>query len=451
MDPEMKSLIDEANRLHTDLKGRVAKVEERLAKQGERLGLDADGESKHNLLQMADKVAELEVNLQKMRNARQASALELPTDPREVKEGIRRGTLPFFEDPRDEASFLIRSSKSYRRALNAALRSGGDGFRQLRKEHHAVLTFQAIPDDVAGLIAPEVKAALSAEFEPGAGFLAPPTMEAAIDRFLLEVSPLSELARTVNIGTGSYEGLIRTTNRDTISQRGERQARTENTQTKRYEKRRIDVYESEASPALTQTIIEDSVVDLVAELQADAQEDFAVQEGKHFISGTGVNEPEGLMVSSELKQLASGSATTFTMDALKKLPQELKLGYRVGAHYLLSRSGLTTLMLFRNDSGAGAGTGDYMWQPSTQAGAPSLLNGYPWREMVDMDAVGANAYPVVFGNFQRAYRIVRRRGIRVLRDDLTDKPNVIFFMSKRYGGRVWIGEAAVKLKCATSL
>ena len=65
-----------------------------------------------------------------------------------------------------------------------------------------------------------------------------------------------------------------------------------------------------------------------------------------------------------------------------------------------------------------------------------------------MPDVGANAYPIAFGDFQRAYLVIDRIGIRVLRDPFTSKPNVLFYTTKRVGGGIQNFEAIKFLKCA---
>lgn len=56
--------------------------------------------------------------------------------------------------------------------------------------------------------------------------------------------------------------------------------------------------------------------------------------------------------------------------------------------------------------------------------------------------------PIAFGNFQRAYAIVDRIGIRSLRDPFTNKPYVHFYTTKRVGGMLLDSEAVKLLKIA---
>jgi HK97 family phage major capsid protein len=83
-------------------------------------------------------------------------------------------------------------------------------------------------------------------------------------------------------------------------------------------------------------------------------------------------------------------------------------------------------------------TGRHIWQPSLQSGAPSTLFGYNVYIMDDMPAVvsGESSDSILFGNFKRAYQIVDRSGMTILRDPYSSKPYVEFYATKRVGGAV---------------
>lgn len=456
--------MSEAQQLITQIQSTLATLTADIKAQRERhdslvkrFGLEGDAEFAFNVKTAAGAIADSEVKLQKLA-ALSAAEPDTETIVDELlTKGVSRGKkseLPYFEKPRDEAQFLAMATKDYRRAFDHFLRKGGNGNSGIipGTEVHSLLTFKDLPKAIARYVPDEVKSALSVDFEQGAGFFAPPQMEAEIDRAVLEYSPVSLYARTASVGRGSYEYLQRTDNRETVQRGvGERQEPTQVTQQIRFNKRRIDVYETTIFPALTNTAIEDSDRDLVADLQADAQEDFVVDEGRQFVNGTGDGEAEGFMVASSVLKVASGSAATFNLTNLRQLPYELKDQFMRNGRFFLSRGALSHLVSLRADSGAGAGTGEYLWSASTEAGTPSLISGYPWVMLVDMDDVAANAFPVIFGDMYRGYRIARRRGVRVIRDEITSPSNVIFRMTKRFGGHVSRGESLVKLKCATSL
>ena len=86
-----------------------------------------------------------------------------------------------------------------------------------------------------------------------------------------------------------------------------------------------------------------------------------------------------------------------------------------------------------------------------EGGAINTILGHPYIEASDMADIGANAYPIAFGDFRRAYMIVDRVSLAVLRDPFTQATtgNVRYIARKRVGGQIVQAEAISKLKCST--
>ena len=82
------------------------------------------------------------------------------------------------------------------------------------------------------------------------------------------------------------------------------------------------------------------------------------------------------------------------------------------------------------------------------AGVPNTILGQPYVEATDMPDVAANAYPIVFGDFNQAYTIVDRVGLSVQRDNFTQATagNVRYVARRRVGGQVVLAEAIRKQK-----
>ena len=74
--------------------------------------------------------------------------------------------------------------------------------------------------------------------------------------------------------------------------------------------------------------------------------------------------------------------------------------------------------------------------------------GWPVRFAADIPAIGANALAAIYGDIRKAYQVVDRLGIRVLRDPYTNKPYILFYTTKRVGGAVVNFEAYVIQKLA---
>jgi HK97 family phage major capsid protein len=69
-------------------------------------------------------------------------------------------------------------------------------------------------------------------------------------------------------------------------------------------------------------------------------------------------------------------------------------------------------------------------------------------ECPDMPNIGAGAFPIAFGDFAQAYRIVDRISLAVLRDpySVATKGLVRFHARRRVGGQVVKAEAVRKLQ-----
>jgi HK97 family phage major capsid protein len=79
---------------------------------------------------------------------------------------------------------------------------------------------------------------------------------------------------------------------------------------------------------------------------------------------------------------------------------------------------------------------------------PNTILGQPYVEVPDMPDVAANAFPIAFGDVRRAYTVVDRISLSVLRDPFTQATNgnVRFIARRRVGGQVVLAEAIRKLK-----
>jgi HK97 family phage major capsid protein len=91
-----------------------------------------------------------------------------------------------------------------------------------------------------------------------------------------------------------------------------------------------------------------------------------------------------------------------------------------------------------------------LWVPQMTVGAPSMLLGLPIREFNDLAAPSASSLSILCADFQEAYQIVDRTGIRILRNPFASLGSVGFYTTKRVGGDVVNTEAIKVGKLAVS-
>ncbi|MGO6999007.1 phage major capsid protein [Rhizobium leguminosarum] len=346
-------------------------------------------------------------------------------------------------------------------AMIAALKLGGGGGDEdenapAKKEHARAFEKWFRRGAENGLSDLEVKASLTTQSDPDGGFLVPKQTETTIDRVLGLVSVMRQLATIMPIGTKSYSKFVSMGGAGG-GWVGEEDARPE-TGTPSLRELVFTVMEMYANPATTQTMLDDGIIDIAAWLADEVQQTFADLEGAAFITGSGVKQPRGFLNYDKVANTswswgnigytatgaAADFATTAPIDALIKLYYSLKQGMRNGAAFLMNDQVMGTVRTFK-DAG-----GNYIWKEPSEAADVATILGKPVYTDDNMPALGANAYPVAFGNFKRGYLILDRTGIRVLRDPYTNKPKVHFYTTKRVGGGVANFEAIKLLKCATS-
>lgn len=298
----------------------------------------------------------------------------------------------------------------------------------------------------------DIQAALNKGADEEGGYLAPVEWDRTITNKLVEVSPMRQIARVQTTSRAGFSKLFNMggTNSGWV---GEKAARPE-TNTAEFKPLAFTSGEIYANPAATQGMLDDAEINLESWLAEEVQTEFARQEGLAFISGDGTNKPTGILTYvtgaanatkhpfGAIGLVNSGSANEITSDSIIDLVYDLPAAFTGNARFILNRKTLGAIRKLKD------GQDNYLWQPSYVAGQPSTLAGFPVVEMPDMPDVAADAVPILFGDFQQAYLIVDRVGIRVLRDPYTNKPYVMFYTTKRVGGGLLNPEPVRGLKVA---
>jgi len=300
----------------------------------------------------------------------------------------------------------------------------------------------------------EVQAALNKGAADEGGYLAPTEWDRTITDKLIEVSPMRAIATVQTISGNGFTKLFNL--RGTASGWvGEAAARPQ-TNTAEFGSLTYATGEIYANPAATQQILDDSEINLESWLAGEVQTEFSYQEGVAFLSGDGTNKPSGLLtyITGGAKAAAhpfgaittvnSGAAAALTSGGIIDLIYALPTEFTSGARFIMNRNTIAAVRKLVD------GAGNYLWQPSYQAGQPASLAGYPLTEMAGMPDIAAGAKAIVFGDFKRGYLIVDRAGVRVLRDPYSNKPYVHFYTTKRVGGGVLNPEAMKAITVAAS-
>ncbi|HVA17805.1 MAG TPA: phage major capsid protein [Candidatus Dormibacteraeota bacterium] len=290
--------------------------------------------------------------------------------------------------------------------------------------------------------ADEVKSLITGD-DPRGGYVAPPQMSTDIIRLLTQFSPVRAAARVGQTANPSVILPVRTAITNALWE-GETETETESDPA--FGQVEIPVFGLKTYTDVSVQLLEDAAIDLQAELNLALAEDFGKKEGTAFVNGTGVKQPRGIMVHPSVQYVPGGDASNLTANGLIDVFHALPPAYRgVGAWMMNS----TTVGAVRK---LVTSTGAPLWVDSLAAGNPATILGRPVIEAIDMPDVAGNAFPIVFGDFNSAYRIYDRVSLVLLRDPFTQATNglVRFHARRRVGGDVAKPEAIRKLKIATS-
>lgn len=290
---------------------------------------------------------------------------------------------------------------------------------------------------------PEEVRALRVADDPAGGYLALPEFSTEVIRLLTQFSPVRAAARIGQTGMGSVIIPKRTAITAALWE-GEIEEAEESEPA--FSQVEIPVHGMRTYTDISQQLLEDAAVNVEAELSDALAEDFGKKEGIAFLNGTGVKQPRGIMVHPDLGFTKNGHNTTLSADALIDLFHALPAAYRNNGAWMMNSTTLATVRKLKN-----ASSGDYLWRESIAEGNPSTILGRPVIDAVDMPDVASQSFPIVFGDFNQAYRIYDRISLAILRDPYTQakKSLVRFHARRRTGGDVVKAEAIRKLKMAT--
>jgi HK97 family phage major capsid protein len=334
-------------------------------------------------------------------------------------------------------AFDRQNLDAYASGFKSYLRRGGNGWRS------------------------EVEAeakAMSVGSDPDGGYLVTPDTSGRIVSRIFDLSPIRQIASVQTIATNALEGIVDRDENDAgwVAESTDR----DDTKTAQVGKYKIEAFEMYASPKASQTLIEDSTIDIETWLATKTANKFARIEGTAFVVGNGNGQPKGFAsydtavttdetrTAGTLQHILTGTkagfAATGSADVLFDLLAAFKDYYLQNGRFVTRREVIALVRKFKDSNG------QYLWQPSLAAGQPQTLLGFSTTIAQDIPAVADGSLSLAFGDFVEGYQIVDRLGIQTLRDPYTSKPFVKFYTRKRVGGLVVNFDAIKFLKFATA-
>lgn len=340
---------------------------------------------------------------------------------------------------------------AYRKGLAKFLRKGAvDGFDDVNVEalcrNMAEKHFHGMDDEEIDLA---VKAMVAGS-NPDGGYFLTTDRSSEISKRNFETSPIRALANIMTTEGDLVEVLLDDDEAD-AGWVGEVQSR-DDTDSPQIALIKIPVHELYAQPKATQKMIDDAGFDLEAWLAGKVERRFSRKENNAFVVGDGSQKAKGFLAyaawavagtyeRNKVEQITGATASVIGADDLVDLQTALLEDYQAGAAWGMTRTTFGGIAKLKDSNGA------YVLNPRIIAeGAEKVLLGRPVSMMADMPEVADSALSVVYADFQEFYTVVDRFGIRVIRDNLTQKPYVKFYTTKRVGGAVTNFEAGKILK-----
>ncbi|MFJ9646732.1 phage major capsid protein [Streptomyces sp. NPDC101206] len=143
--------------------------------------------------------------------------------------------------------------------------------------------------------------------------------------------------------------------------------------------RSVGAFKYAYASVVSTEFVQDQALDLVGFLVGDAGPALGHGMGAHWLTGTGTNQPKGLIPSASPATATwkAGTTDNKVSDALIDLFYELPSSYRGPATFIVSDKTAATMRKLKDSTGA------YLWQSALTAGAPDTFNG----KVVETDAV----------------------------------------------------------------
>ena len=245
---------------------------------------------------------------------------------------------------------------------------------------------------------------LSVGTEANGGYIVPEEFERQLVKGLEEAGVVRALANVITT-TGDTKIPVLAA-RSVAHWTEENGSYTESNPT--FSQKTIDAYKLTDLIRVSEELMQDAFFDIESFVREEMIDAFATAEEDAFCVGTGSGQPTGIFTASggEVGVTAAKTAE-ITADELITLIYSLKAPYRRQASFLMKDGTVAAIRKLKD------GNGQYIWQPSVQAGQPDLLLGFKLYTTPSAPAVEAGALAIAFGDYKNYW--IADRGPRTLK------------------------------------
>ena len=208
----------------------------------------------------------------------------------------------------------------------------------------------------------------------------------------------------------------------------------------------LDAHKLHVAVKVTEELLYDNAFGLESYIIAQFAKALGNAEEDAFLNGDGSGKPLGLLAATGGAQTAVTTAgASITADEVIDLVYALKRPYRKNAAFLTNDQTLAVLRKLKDNNG------QYLWQPSYQAGEPDRLFGYAIHTSPYFPTITAGKPAIAFGDF--SYYNIGDRGTRSfaeLKELFAGNGMVGFVAKERVDGKLVLPEAVQLLSIKAS-
>ncbi len=282
---------------------------------------------------------------------------------------------------------------------------------------------------------PVVKNALQIGTDTEGGYLVPNEFERNLVEALEEENIFRRLANVITTSSGDRKIPV-VASKGTASWIDEEGAIPESDDS--FGQVSIGAYKLGTLIKVSEELLNDSVFNLESYISREFARRIGNKEEESFFGGDGSGKPTGILAATGGAQLGvtTAGATAITLDEVLDLFYSLKAPYRNKAVFVMNDSTVKAIRKLKDSQG------QYLWQPSIQAGTPDTILNRPLYTSSYVPAIAAAAKTVAFGDFSY-YWVADRQGrvFKRLNELYAATGQVGFIATQRVDGKLILPEA----------
>ena len=189
---------------------------------------------------------------------------------------------------------------------------------------------------------------------------------------------------------------------------------------------------------VSEELLNDSFFNLESYIAREFGRRIGTKEEEAFFIGNGTGKPTGIFnaTGGATVGVTAASSTAITVDEIIDLYYALKSPYRRSAVFVTNDATVKAIRKLKD------GAGQYLWQPSVQAGTPDTILNRPLKTSSYVPTMASGAKTLAFGDFSY-YWIADRQGrsFQRLNELFAATGQVGFRATQRVDGKLVLAEA----------